>query len=67
MIERGVTDNDVQQCLNGYVQRTQTARQNQYKGDLGRRMLKVWVAPDQDTDVEKFIVSVAWEDDSGDS
>ena len=67
MIERGVTDNDVQQCLKGYVQRTQTARQNQYKGDVGGRMLKVWVAPDRDTDVEKFIVSVAWEDDSDDS
>jgi hypothetical protein len=29
--------------------------------------LKVWVAPGRDTDVEKFIVSVAWEDDSDDS
>ncbi len=67
MIERGVTDNDVQQCLDEYVQRTQTARQNQYKGNVGGRMLKVWVAPDRDTDGEKFIVSVAWEDGSDDS
>lgn len=67
MIERGITDNDVQQCLNGYVQRTQTGRQNQYKADVGGRMLKVWVAPDRDNDVEKFIVSAAWEDDSDDS
>jgi hypothetical protein len=40
MIERGVTDNDVQQCLKGCVQRTQTARQNQYKGDVDE--LRKW-------------------------
>lgn len=47
MIERGVTEENVRQCLNEHVQRVQTVRQNQYKGDVGGRMLKVWVAPDQ--------------------
>jgi len=61
MMERGITDNDVRQCLNEHVQRMQSARQNQYKGVVGGKMLKIWVAPDRDTDVEKFIVSVAWE------
>lgn len=67
MAQRGVSDAAVRQCLNQHVQRLQTAKQNQYKGDVGGRMLKVWVAPDRDTDLEKFIVSVAWEDDDGDN
>jgi hypothetical protein len=67
MIKRGVTEEDVRQCLNEHVQRVQTAKMNQYKGNVGGRMLKVWVAPDQDTDLEKFIVTVAWEDDSDDN
>jgi Domain of unknown function (DUF4258) len=36
MIERGVTEEDVRQCLNEHVQRVQTARQSQYKGDVGK-------------------------------
>ena len=60
MIKRGVTEQNVRQCLNEHVQRVQTAQQNQYKGHVGGRMLTVWVAPDRDTDLEKFIVSVAW-------
>ena len=59
MIERGVTEEDVRQCLNEHVQRVQTGRKSQYKGDVSGRMLKVWVAPDRDTDLERFIVSVA--------
>jgi hypothetical protein len=67
MVGRGVSEDDVRQCLTEHVQRLQTAKQNQYKGDVGGRMLKVWVAPDRDTDLERFVVSVAWEDDDDDS
>jgi len=64
MRQRGITEADVRQCLSEYVQRLQTRKQkNQYKGNVGGRMLKVWVSRDRDTDLEKFVTSVAWEDD----
>ncbi len=62
MFARGITEEDVRQCLNEHVQRVQTAKKNQYKGNVGGRVLKVWVAPDRDTDLEKFIITLAWED-----
>ena len=65
MRQRGVTEPDVTECLRNYVSRIATSAKTQYKGPVRGRVLKVGVAPDVDTDDEKLVTTVMWEDEDG--
>jgi hypothetical protein len=63
MKQRGITDSDVRHCLRNYHQRVLSRDSAIYQADVGGRTLKVMIAPDRDTDVEKFVITTAWRDD----
>ncbi len=65
MQRRGITRDDVAECLENHVSRYETRQKREYKGPVRGRMLKVGVAPDVDTDAEKLVTTAMWEGDDG--
>lgn len=63
MKQRGITEQDVTECLQDYVSRIETSLKTEYKGKVRGKMLKVGVAPDIDTSSEKFVTTAMWEGD----
>lgn len=63
MVERGVTEADVQHALANYTERIRTPQNSmRYIGPgLDGRQLKVWVKlPDTNPSDDKVVKSVAW-------
>jgi hypothetical protein len=66
MRQRWITHADVVACLGSpVVSKIETSRKVQYKALVRGRMLKVGVAPDRDTDADRLVTTVMWEDEDG--
>lgn len=63
MARRGITQNDVRECLEGYPSKIQTRKKTQYRQVVRGRALKVGVAPDKDTADHKHVTTAMWEGD----
>jgi len=66
MARRGITRDDVRECLESHPSKIQTRKKTQYSGTVGGRVLKVGVAPQVDTADEKLVTTAMWQGDDGD-
>lgn len=62
LTERVVARPEVEECVLGPSSVFQTRKGSQYRAVVNGRSLKVVVAADRDTEVEKFVVTVIVED-----
>ncbi len=63
MARRGITRDDVRQCLENHPSKIQTRRKTQYSGVVRGRVLKIGVSPQVDTEGEKFVTTAMWQGD----
>lgn len=63
MRRRGITRDDVRECLESHPSKIETRKKTQYSQVVRGRMLKVGVAPDKDAADEKFVTTAMWEGD----
>ncbi len=61
MRQRGISPQDVTECLQNSMSRFETSKKTQYRALVNGRILKVGVAPDVDTATEKLVTTVMWE------
>lgn len=66
MQRRKITEAEVEAVLQGSTtMKIATSKKTQYKALVGGRMVKVGVAPDVDTDVEKLVTTAMVEGEDG--